>query len=64
MGGASVVADQITDNLVAAYRGAAAAPPTASPIEQLSTRERDSLRGIACDASKKEFARELGIAER
>ena len=69
MRGASVVAEEMTDKLVAAVRGAAtvpvgpeaAAPP--SPIEQLSPRERDILRGIARGASNKEIARELGIAE-
>jgi two-component system nitrate/nitrite response regulator NarL len=70
MGGASVVAEEMTGKLVAAYRGAAAAPadsdaapPPPSPIEQLSPRERDILRGIARGASNKEIARELGIAE-
>jgi len=54
---------------VAAYRDAAAPPPVAatsapaSPIEQLSPRERDILRGIARGASNKEIARDLGIAE-
>ena len=70
MRGASVVAEEMTDKLVAAYRDAAAAPaeseaaplPT-SPIEQLSPRERDILRGIARGASNKEIARDLGIAE-
>ena len=70
MGGASVVAEEMTGKLVAAYRGAAAAPvdsdaapPPPSPIEQLSPRERDILRGIARGASNKEIARDLGIAE-
>jgi two-component system nitrate/nitrite response regulator NarL len=70
MRGASVVAEEMTGKLVAAYRGAAAMPaeaavppPPASPIEQLSPRERDILRGIARGASNKEIARELGIAE-
>lgn len=71
MRGASVVAEEMTDKLVAAVRGAGAAamadaaasatPP--SPIEQLSPREREILRGIARGASNKEIARELGIAE-
>jgi two-component system, NarL family, nitrate/nitrite response regulator NarL len=70
MRGASVVAEEMTGKLVAAYRGATAAPaeseaaaPPPSPIEQLSPRERDILRGIARGASNKEIARELGIAE-
>ena len=69
MRGASVVAEEMTDKLVAAYRDAAAAPAepepatAPSPIEQLSPRERDILRGIARGASNKEIARELGIAE-
>jgi two-component system nitrate/nitrite response regulator NarL len=71
MRGAHVVAEEMTDKLVAAYRDAAAAPggaapvaaPPASPIEQLSPRERDILRGIARGASNKEIARDLGIAE-
>ncbi len=69
MRGASVVAEEMTDKLVAAYRGAATTPADAaasapaSPIEQLSPRERDILRSIARGASNKEIARELGIAE-
>jgi two-component system nitrate/nitrite response regulator NarL len=69
MRGASVVAEEMTDKLVAAVRGAAAAPADTagaappSPIEQLSPREREILRGIARGASNKEIARELGIAE-
>jgi two-component system, NarL family, nitrate/nitrite response regulator NarL len=70
MRGASVVAEEMTGKLVAAYRGAAAAPADGeaapsppSPIEQLSPRERDILRGIARGASNKEIARTLGIAE-
>lgn len=69
MRGASVVAEEMTDKLVAAVRGAAPAPAadedaaTASPLEQLSPREREILRAIARGASNKEIARELGIAE-
>jgi len=71
MRGASVVAEEMTDKLVAAYRDASApvaaadssAAPAASPFDQLSPRERDILRGIARGASNKEIARDLGIAE-
>jgi two-component system, NarL family, nitrate/nitrite response regulator NarL len=72
MAGASVVDEQMTGKLVAAFRGAGATPSTAepatvtpppSPIALLSPRERDILRGIARGASNKEIARELGIAE-
>ena len=68
MRGESVVADEMTGKLVAAFgrrgapaerRGAAAGPP----IEQLSPREREILRLIARGASNKEIARDLGIAE-
>jgi two-component system nitrate/nitrite response regulator NarL len=69
MRGESVVADEMTGKLVAAYRQAAAtsspgesAPPP-SPIALLSPREQDILRGIARGASNKAIARELGIAE-
>jgi two-component system nitrate/nitrite response regulator NarL len=72
MRGANVVAEEMTDKLVAAYRDAAvpgkghaqpSASPTPSLIDQLSPRERDILRGIARGASNKEIARDLGIAE-
>ena len=69
MRGASVIAEEMTDKLVAAYRDAAAAPAeqesaaAPSPIEQLSPREREILRGIARGASNKEIARDLGIAQ-
>ena len=68
MRGASVVSEEMTDKRVAAVRGAAApapgdAPAAPSPLEQLSPREREILRGIARGASNKEIARELGIAE-
>jgi two-component system nitrate/nitrite response regulator NarL len=69
MRGESVVAEEMTGKLVAAYRDAAA-PPAApaprapvSPLEQLSPREQDILRGIARGASNKEIGRDLGIAE-
>ena len=69
MRGESVVADEMTGKLVAAYRDAAAMPapiqdaPPASPLAQLSPREQEILRGIARGASNKAIARELGIAE-
>ena len=69
MRGESVVAPEMTGKLVAAYRGAAggaaapAAAPEASPIDQLSPREQEILRGIARGASNKEIGRSLGIAE-
>jgi len=68
MRGESVVADEMTGKLVAAFRDAAApaqvpdAPP-ASPLAQLSPREQEILRGIARGSSNKTIARELGIAE-
>ncbi|MGQ0710085.1 MAG: response regulator [Rhodoferax sp.] len=72
--GDKVLAEEMTDKLVSAYLGAAAAPAgsgvpasvapaSAAAMEALSGRERDILRGIAKGASNKEIARELGIAE-
>ena len=70
MAGDSVVASEMTSKLVAAYRGASAGSSAASapavpptPLETLSARERDILRGIARGSSNKEIAREFGIAE-
>lgn len=73
MQGDSVVAPEMTSKLVAAYRGAAAGAMTGSPpdinaapalpLNRLSPRELDILRGIARGASNKEIAREHGIAE-
>jgi two-component system, NarL family, nitrate/nitrite response regulator NarL len=66
MRGESVVADEMTGKLVAAFRDAAApvrAAGPASPLAQLSPREQEILRGIARGASNKSIARELGIAE-
>jgi len=70
--GDSVVAPEMMNKLIAAYRGtpapashAAEAPTTsaASAITSLSPRELDVLRGIVRGASNKEIAREHGIAE-
>ncbi len=64
--GESVVAEEMTGKLVAAYRDAAAGPapaPPASKVAQLSPREQEILRGIARGASNKEIGRNLGIAE-
>lgn len=67
MSGTSVVAEDMTDKLVAAVRGAPPAPDDGAvaplPLAQLSPREREILRAIARGASNKEIARELGIAE-
>ena len=68
MRGESVVAEEMTGKLVAAYRGAAAAPsaPAAAPaskLDALSPREQEILRGIALGQGNKEIARSLGIAE-
>lgn len=70
MQGESVIAPAMTAKLVAAYRNAAAGPraepqsaPTRSPLESLSPREVEILRGIARGESNKEIARALGIAE-
>ncbi|MBX3621977.1 MAG: response regulator transcription factor [Rhizobacter sp.] len=70
MRGESIVAPEMTGKLIAAFRGAAAPAPQvqepaapASPLDPLSPRELDILRGIACGASNKEIARDLGIAE-
>jgi two-component system nitrate/nitrite response regulator NarL len=66
--GESVIAPEMTSKLVAAYRGAAAGPEAAvpepaSPLDALSPREREILRGIAQGSSNKEIGRALGIAE-
>jgi two-component system nitrate/nitrite response regulator NarL len=68
MRGESVVAQEMTGKLFAAYRDAAAQPratttPAPSPLATLSPREQEILRGIARGASNKEIGRELGIAE-
>ena len=65
MRGESVVADEMTGKLFAAFRdaGTPAQVVPASPLAQLSPREQEILRGIARGASNKTIARELGIAE-
>jgi len=74
MQGDSVVAPEMMNKLVAAYRGTSkevpgigtAQPPAVSAgpaMASLSPRERDILCGIARGASNKEIGREHGIAE-
>ncbi len=73
MRGESVIADEMTSKLVAAYRGAASVASNgnaetepavpASPLSQLSPRELEILRGIARGESNKLIGRQLGIAE-
>ncbi len=71
MRGESIVAEEMTGKLVAAYRDAAAPQPAlvaepvapASLLHRLSPREQDILRGIASGQGNKEIARSLGIAE-
>jgi len=69
MRGDSVIAPEMTNKLVAAFRGTAnpvvkpALPAVAGPMATLSPRELDILRGIVRGSSNKEIAREHGIAE-
>ncbi len=74
MQGESVIADEMTSKLVAAYRGAIEHAPdvatlveptvhAVSPLSHLSPRELDILRGISLGESNKLIARNLGIAE-
>ncbi len=69
MQGESVVAQEMTGKLFAAFRDASgastseAAAAVPSPLASLSPREHEILRGIARGASNKEIGRELGIAE-
>lgn len=66
IGGESIVAPEMTDKLVAAFRGLPAAAPAVAkdePLASLSQREREILREIARGSSNKEIARTLCIAE-
>jgi two-component system nitrate/nitrite response regulator NarL len=67
MRGESVVAQEMTGKLVAAFQAASApaavSAPRAAPGSSLSPRELEILRLIARGASNKEIGRELGIAE-
>ena len=69
MQGDSVIADEMTGKLVAAFRGAATQLAPAAPaqvmsrVDSLSQRELDILRGVARGQANKEIARALGIAE-
>ncbi|MEO5697495.1 MAG: response regulator transcription factor [Burkholderiaceae bacterium] len=74
MRGESVVAEEMTGKLFAAYRDAAAPQPLpdvapgaptapASRLDVMSRRELDILRGVARGQGNKEIARSLGIAE-
>ena len=72
MQGDSVVAPEMMNKLVAAYRSTTPTVPivpgarlstSESAMASLSPRELDILRGIVRGASNKEIARELGITE-
>lgn len=63
MRGESVIADEMSGKLLAAFRAPAAPAAPASPLASLSPRELDILRGIARGESNKQIARTLGIAE-
>ena len=71
MRGESVIADEMTGKLVAAYRDAASPAPAApvqvepaSRLDALSPREQEILRGIALGQSNKEIARALSLSPR
>lgn len=65
MRGESVIADEMSGKLLAAFRAPppAGAPAPVSPLAALSPRELDILRGIARGESNKQIARTLNIAE-
>ena len=75
MCGDSVIAPEMTNKLVSAYRDASThdIPPTTDKnattetpktvLSTLSPREHEILRGIASGASNKQIARDCGIAE-
>lgn len=69
MNGENVIAPEMTDKLVTAYRSAAmtvdagADKPPPSPLASLTPRELDILRSITAGASNKEIARQFAIAE-
>ena len=69
--GDNVIAPEMTNKLVAAYRGAshesgakdASVQTVSNPLDTLSAREKEILRGITKGESNKEIGRNLGIAE-
>lgn len=71
MHGESVIAPEMTSKLVNAYRGEAMHAEAVSfnqihpinPLDSLSFREREILRGVVRGDSNKEIGRELGITE-
>ena len=67
VGGESVVAPELTGKLVQALRapagGPVAAAPPASPLDDLTPREREILAALGRGASNKELAREFLISE-
>lgn len=67
MHGETAIAPEMTSKMVASFlqvkKQVEPPPPHNSALSDLSTREREILRGIARGASNKEIGRELGIAE-